>query len=110
MNAPICCAIAQNTAMEAMTFADAPEFGQGDTADKPIAAPKVRSTKEMAAARKAPAITAPHSTKLAPTAAGGGVAPTGPGLTVSIAFLSDERQRSPMRLRMNMTTTTRPTR
>ena len=66
MMEPICCAIAQNTASEAITLADSPEFGHGDVADKPIAAPKVRRTKEMAAASTAPANTAPHSTKLKP--------------------------------------------
>jgi hypothetical protein len=66
MKAPICEAMAQNTAKEAMTFAEAPEFGHGDVAERPMAAPKVRSTKVIAAARTAPARTAPHSTKLAP--------------------------------------------
>src|SRR3954463_12990227 len=63
---PICCAIAQNTASEAITLADSPEFGHGEGADSPIAAPKVSSTKEIAAASTAPASTAPHSTKLKP--------------------------------------------
>ena len=66
MNAPICCAIAQKTAMDAITLADAPEFGHGEVAERPMAAPKVRRTNESAAARKAPARTAPHSTKLEP--------------------------------------------
>jgi hypothetical protein len=68
MKAPICWAIAQKTATEAITFAETPEFGQGEVADRPMAAPKVRRTKEIAAARTAPASTAPHSTKLAPEA------------------------------------------
>src|SRR6185295_11176758 len=66
MKAPICAAIAQKTAKEAMTLAETPEFGQGEVAERPMAAPKVRSTKVIAAARAAPARTAPHSTKLAP--------------------------------------------
>ena len=49
-----------------MTPADSPEFGHGDAADRPIAVPKVSSTKDSAAASTAPAKTAPHSTKLAP--------------------------------------------
>ena len=64
---PICCTIAQNTAREPITLADRPEFGHGDVADRPIAVPKVRRTKERAAASTAPAQTAPHSTKLAPS-------------------------------------------
>src|SRR6476661_933861 len=68
MKAPICCIIAHSTASVAMSFAGAPAFGHGEVADNPIAVPKVRSTKEIAAARKAPASTAPHSTKLAPAA------------------------------------------
>jgi hypothetical protein len=52
--------------MDAITFADRPEFGHGEVADKPIAAPKVSSTNESAAASTAPANTAPHSTKLSP--------------------------------------------
>jgi len=87
MKAPICCTIAQKIATDAITLAEAPEFGQGDTADRPMAAPKVRRTNEMAAARNAPASTAPHSTKLA-VAGGGGLEPIGPGLTVSMALLS----------------------
>ena len=88
MNAPICWAIAQNTAIEATTFAEAPEFGQGETADRPMAAPKVRSTNEIAAARTAPASTAPHSTKLEPTTAVGvALAPIGAGPTCVMAFL-----------------------
>src|SRR4029079_9522322 len=86
MNAPICCAIAQKTATDAITFADAPEFGHGEVAERPMAAPKVRRTKEIAAARAAPASTAPHSTKLEP-----GVtvvlAPNGAGPTCVMAFL-----------------------
>jgi hypothetical protein len=88
MKEPICSTIAQKIATDAITLADAPEFGHGDTADKPMAAPKVRSTNEMAAARNAPAITAPHSTKLA-TAAGGVLEPAGAGPTVVMALLSD---------------------
>src|SRR5262245_8110833 len=63
---PICCAIAQKTAIEAITFADRPEFGHGETADRPMAAPNVSRTNESAAASTAPANTAPHSTKLRP--------------------------------------------
>jgi hypothetical protein len=59
-------AIAQKTASDAITFAETPEFGHGEVADRPMAAPKARSTKVIAAARTAPASTAPHSTKLAP--------------------------------------------
>ena len=66
MMEPICCAMAQKTASEAMTLADSPEFGHGDVAERPMAAPKVSSTKDIAAARTAPAKTAPHSTKLKP--------------------------------------------
>jgi hypothetical protein len=96
--------------MDAITFADAPEFGHGEVAERPMAAPKVRRTNESAAARKAPARTAPHSTKLDP-----GVAvtlpPTGAGPTCVIGVVSlRERQWSPRRLKMNITTTMRPTR
>jgi hypothetical protein len=91
MNAPICCAIAQNAATEAMTRAETPEFGHGETADKPMAVPKVRSTNEIAAARNAPASTAPHSTKLEPTAAVGAVlAEIGAGPTCVMVFSPDE--------------------
>jgi hypothetical protein len=76
----------QKIATEAITFAEAPEFGQGEVAERPIAVPKVRSTKEIAAARKAPANTAPHSTKLAPwlewTVGAGAGGMIGPGPTV----------------------------
>src|SRR5688572_30620257 len=76
MKAPICCTRAQNTASVATTFADIPESGQGEVADSPIAVPKVKSTNEMAAARAAPANTAPHSTKLAAPAGAAGPGPT----------------------------------
>src|SRR5436189_6300384 len=66
MKAPICCANTQKTATEAMTLAEAPAFGQGEVAERPMAVPKESRTNEMAAARKAPASTAPHSTKLWP--------------------------------------------
>jgi hypothetical protein len=87
MNAPICCAIAQNTATDAITFVEAPEFGHGDVADRPMAAPKVRRTKEIAAANTAPASTAPHSTKLVPGAAVE-LDPSGAGPTCVMTFLS----------------------
>src|SRR5947209_11749678 len=67
MMEPICCAIAQNTASEAISLADSPEFGHGDVADNPMAVPKASSTKEIAAASTAPASTAPHSMKLKPS-------------------------------------------
>jgi hypothetical protein len=35
-------------ASEAKTFADRPELGQGEVAERPIAVPKVRSTNEIA--------------------------------------------------------------
>src|SRR6185312_5094571 len=66
MNAPICCTMAQKTARPAINLAEAPEFAQGEAADRPMAAPNVRSTKERAAASTAPANTALHSTKLLP--------------------------------------------
>src|SRR2546423_1752124 len=47
-----------------------PEFGHGEVADRPMAAPNVRKTNDRAAANTAPARTALHSTKL--------------GLTVSV--------------------------
>ena len=87
MNAPICWAIAQNTATDATTFAEAPEFGQGEVAERPMAAPKVRRTKEIAAASTAPAITDPHSTKLEPGDAVG-LDPRGAGPTCVMTFLS----------------------
>ena len=87
MNAPICCAIAQKTATEAITFAEAPEFGHGEVAERPMAAPKVRRTKEIAAARTAPARTDPHSTKLAPGVAVA-LEPSGAGPTCVMTFLS----------------------
>jgi hypothetical protein len=61
MKAPICCTSVQNTATPAITFVDMPEFGHGEVADKPIAAPKVSSTNEIAAASSAPATMGPHS-------------------------------------------------
>src|SRR5437762_3459391 len=93
MNAPICCAMAQKTASEAITFAETPALGQGEVAERPIAVPKVRSTNEIAAARKAPAKTAPHSTKLAPceewTVGAGGL--VGPGPTLVMTSFSHVR-------------------
>jgi hypothetical protein len=62
MTDPICWAIAQNTAIDAITFADNPEPGHGEVAERPIAVPKVSRTKDNAAAKTAPAKTAPHST------------------------------------------------
>jgi len=88
MNAPICCAIAQKTAIDAITFADTPEFGHGDVAERPIAAPKVSRTNEIAAASTAPASTAPHSTKLDP---GAETPLPGAGPTCVMAFLSQRR-------------------
>src|SRR6185503_12795504 len=64
MNVPICWAMIQKIAREAITLAGSPELGQGDVADSPIAVPKVRSTNESAAASTAPANTGPHSMKL----------------------------------------------
>ena len=46
MNAPICCASVQKTASEPRVFAEIPEFGHGDTAERPIAEPKVRNTND----------------------------------------------------------------
>jgi hypothetical protein len=69
MKAPICCAIAQKTAIDAMTFAEVPEFGQGEVAERPMAVPKASRTNDIAAAKTAPAKTEPHSTKLAPAVA-----------------------------------------
>jgi hypothetical protein len=89
MNAPICCAIAQKTAIDASTFADIPEFGHGEVAERPIAVPKVSRTNEIAAASTAPASTGPHSTKLGlglETA----VELTGAGPTCVMAFLSQQ--------------------
>ena len=63
MKEPICCASTQNTASEAITFAERPEFGHGEVAERPMALPNVRNTNESAAARTAPASTALHSTK-----------------------------------------------
>src|SRR5262249_4453825 len=63
MSDPICCAIVQNTAREAMTLAGNPECGHGEVAERPIAVPKLRSVKESAAASTAPARTASHSMK-----------------------------------------------
>ncbi len=68
MKAPICGTITQKIATDVTTLVDAPEFGQGETAESPIAAPNVNSTNEIAAARTAPANTALHSTKLVPGA------------------------------------------
>jgi hypothetical protein len=89
MKAPICCAITQKTATDAITFVEATEFGQGEVAESPIAVPKVRSTKEIAAARKAPASTAPHSTKLAPceewAVGAGGIIGPGPTVVMTIS-------------------------
>ena len=56
--------------------ADTPEDGHGETTDNPIAAPKVRNTNDKAAAVRAPANTAPHSTKLVSAAAPGRAAAT----------------------------------
>src|SRR6476659_9135358 len=100
MNAPICCAKVQNTASDASVFAESPEPGHGETAERPIAEPKVRKTKESAAAVMAPAMTAPHSTNLNPAAAPA----AGPTCTMVNAFY-----RSPSALRMTMITTIRPT-
>jgi|SRR6476620_7339338 hypothetical protein len=94
MKAPICCTIAQNTAKDAMTLAETPEFGHGETAERPMAAPNVRRTNEIAIARKAPASTAPHSTKLTP-AVGIVVVPTGPGPTVVMALRSKDSSMQP---------------
>jgi hypothetical protein len=69
MAAPICWAIAQNTAKIAINFVDAPASVRGDTKDSPIADPNVRKTNESAAAIVPPANTALHSTKLVPGAA-----------------------------------------
>jgi hypothetical protein len=77
-----------------MTLAETPEFGHGETAESPIAVPKASKTNEMAIARKAPASTAPHSTKLTP-AAGIVVVPTGPGPTVVMALLSKDPSMQP---------------
>src|SRR4029453_4319794 len=87
MNAPICCARVQNTASEASVFAETPESGQGDTAERPIAEPKVRKTKESAAAVTAPAMTAPHSTNLNPAAAPA----AGPPCTLVNSFFGSPR-------------------
>ena len=56
----------QKTAMDATTFADRPELGHGEVVESPMAVPNDSKTNEMAAARNAPAMTAPHSTKLCP--------------------------------------------
>jgi hypothetical protein len=53
----------QNTANIATNFADRPEFGHGEVVVRPIAVPKVKSTKEIADASTAPARIGPHSTK-----------------------------------------------
>jgi len=87
MNAPICCAIAQKTAMDAITFAEEPELGQGEVAERPMAVPKVSRTNDIAAAKKAPARTAPHSTKLAPAVAVP-LEPSGAGPTCVMTFVS----------------------
>ena len=42
--------------------AEAPAFAHGDTAEKPIPAPKARSASDKAAATKAPAMTAAQDT------------------------------------------------
>jgi hypothetical protein len=96
MNAPICCINAHKIASEAKTFADRPELGQGEVAERPIAVPKVSSTNEIAAASTAPANTAPHSTKLVPGAADA-EAETGVGPTVAMTVssrISEDRARS----------------
>jgi hypothetical protein len=90
MNAPICCAIAQKTATEAITFAETPEFGQGEVADRPMAAPNVSKTNEIATASTAPASTAPHSTKLDPDVEAV-LELAGAGPTCVMAFFSQRR-------------------
>jgi hypothetical protein len=82
--------MAKKIAREAMTFADAPEFGQGDVAERPIAVPKVRSTNEIAAASTAPATTAPHSTKLVPAVEVTRAGLTGVGPTCVMPFSPHE--------------------
>src|SRR5512145_1941052 len=64
MKAPICWAMVQKIASEAITRAERPELGHGDVAESPMAVPNVRRTKESAEARTAPARIAPHSRKL----------------------------------------------
>jgi hypothetical protein len=91
MKAPICWAKIQKTAIDASTFADTPELGQGEVLERPMAVPNDSKTKEMAAARKAPAITAPHSTKLCPCdewlePGGGVVMGVGPTVVMVILF------------------------
>ena len=46
-------------------MADRPVLGHGDTALKPMAEPKVRRTKEMAAAQSPPGIMAPQGQMMA---------------------------------------------
>jgi hypothetical protein len=50
------------TAPQPIADADAPASAHGETAEKPIPAPKARSASDNAAATNAPAITAPHDT------------------------------------------------
>ena len=94
---------------DAITLAERPEFGHGEVAERPIAAPNVRSTKESAAARTAPANTAPHSTKLVPAVELALAEAPGAEAAYVIAFLLSGGQRSPRALRMNITTTMSPT-
>src|SRR5262249_62106418 len=49
MTAPICCAMVQKTASEATSRVGKPEFGHGEVAERPIAAPKVSSTNDRRA-------------------------------------------------------------
>jgi hypothetical protein len=68
-------------------LAETPEFGQGEVADRPMAAPNVQ-TNEIATASTAPARTAPHSTKL-DLAAEAALELAGAGPTCVMAFLSN---------------------
>src|SRR5256885_1652445 len=74
-------------ALRAGAVGEAPELGQGEVAERPMAAPKVSRTNDIPAAKKAPARTAPHSTKLAPAVAVP-LEPSGAGPTCVMTFVS----------------------
>jgi hypothetical protein len=57
-----CIRTIQMMAVQPIIEADAPAFAHGETAERPIPAPKARSASDKAAATNAPAMTAPQDT------------------------------------------------
>ena len=58
----ICVSVSQTIAPIPIVFADAPQFDQGETEERPNPAPSARSTSASAAATNAPPTTAPQDT------------------------------------------------